>query len=407
MKHIYIVLIVLIFIGNKSFAQLSVVNRKGTIISVDSSKWTLSGTDIFNKNTGNVGIGNSLPTYKLDLTGKLRVTDSFVSNTARIITLNSGTAGDSIVTVDPSSGVLKRRSFSNLLQANNGISKSGDTTQLGGSLTKATIITTSATNTLAIQNLQSGVAADSIVTIDNSTGVLKRRSFPNLLQASNGLTRINDSTQLGGSLTKATNITTTSTNTLAISGLQSGTINDSVVMLIPSTNALRRVSPNTIVREPWNKIGGTTPSTLNSDSVYVIGNVSIGRSTNNAKLDVAGTIRADSTIAAPNYTSTIQSTATGSAYTWNLNNGANTVWTLAAGTNTLTINNAKAGMYGLIRLVNSGTSTLTFASGATANKVINGGGGVALLTQTASAVDILTFFYDGSVFWWTIGNNYN
>ena len=259
-------------------AQVTVVNKKGTIISIDSSKWNLSGTNLINKNTGNVGIGNPSPSYKLDVTGKLRVSDSLVVNTARISTLNSGSTNDSIVVADATTGILKR------------------------------------------------------------------------------------------------------------------------------------VNPAAIIREPWNKIGGTSPSTQNSDSIYILGNVGIGKNpstSSSIKLDVSGRINADSTISAPNYTSTIQSSASGSSYTWNLNSGANTVWTLAAGSNTLTITNAKAGMYGLIRLINSGTSTLTFASGSASNKVINGGGGVALLTQTASAVDILTFFYDGSVFWWTIGNNYN
>jgi len=399
MKYIFSLFLLMYTIG-AAFAQVSVVNRKGTLISFDSSKWTLSGTNIFNKNTGNVGIGNTNPTYKLDVTGKVRLTDSLVANTARIITLNSGSATDSIVTVDPTTGILRRRSFSNIDRANNGVSKSGDTTQLGGALTKATTVTTTATNTLAVAGLQSGLAADSLVTIDNSTGVLKRRSYSNILQANNGISKNGDTTQLGGSLNKATTITTTATNTLAVSGLQSGTANDSVVMTNATSGVLRRVSPNTIVREPWNVIGGTTPSTSNTDNVYMTGNVSIGKSTNAAQLDVKGRISADSTIAALNYTSTVQ-TITG---TWNLNLGANAVWTLAAGANTLTISNAKAGMYGLIRLINSGTSTITLPSGS---RVINGGAGAVTLTQTASAVDILTFFYDGTNYWWTVGNNYN
>jgi hypothetical protein len=62
-------------------AQQVVVNQKGTKTTIDSSKWTLSGTNIFNKNSGNVGIGNPLPTYKLDVTGKVRITDSLIVNT--------------------------------------------------------------------------------------------------------------------------------------------------------------------------------------------------------------------------------------------------------------------------------------------------------------------------------------
>lgn len=267
MKYIFSLFLLIYTIGT-AIAQVSVVNRKGTLITLDSSKWTLSGTNIYNKNTGNVGIGNTNPTYKLDISGKVRLTDSLVANTARIITLPAATVNDSLVMADASTGLLER------------------------------------------------------------------------------------------------------------------------------------ISPNRIVREPWNIIGGTTPSTSNTDNVYMTGNVSIGKSTNTAQLDVRGRINADSTIAAPNYTSTVQ-TITG---TWNLNLGANAVWSLSAGANTLTISNAKAGMYGLIRLINSGTSTITLPSGS---KVINGGAGAVTLTQTASAVDILTFFYDGTNYWWTVGNNYN
>lgn len=146
---------------------------------------------------------------------------------------------------------------------------------------------------------------------------------------------------------------------------------------------------------------------INANNIYNknTGNVGVGKLSPTFKLDISGRVNADSTIAAPNYTSKVQSTATGSSYTWNLDLGANTAWTLSAGTNSLTISNAKAGMYGLIRIINSGTSTLTFASGT--HKVINGGAGVILLTQTASAVDILTFYYDGATYWWTYGNNYN
>ncbi|MDI9318971.1 MAG: hypothetical protein QM530_00720 [Phycisphaerales bacterium] len=273
MKHVKITILFLFLLG-KLNAQVSIVNQKGTVLSVDSSKWGLSSPvsagNIFNKNTGNVGIGNTTPTYKLDVTGKIRATDSLVVNTGRIITLNSGSVSDSIVMVDPSTGVLKR------------------------------------------------------------------------------------------------------------------------------------ASPNAIVREPWNIIGSPplTPSTSNTDNVYITGNVSIGKSTNTAQLDVKGRVSADSTISAPNYTSPVQ-TISG---TWNLNLGVYAVWTLAT-TNTLTITNPKAGMCGLIRLINAGVGcVINLPSNS---KVVNGGLGKVNLTQTAGAVDILAFYYDGTNYYWTIGNNYN
>jgi hypothetical protein len=146
-----------------TMAQQSVVNKKGTITSIDSSKWTASGADIFSKNTGNVGLGNPSPTYKLDITGKLRLTDSLVTNTGRVVTLNSGTINDSLVVADPTTGVLKRisRTRLNIVDtANNGLSKVADTVQLGGTLTKATTITQGSNKLVFTSSIVDGFAVD-------------------------------------------------------------------------------------------------------------------------------------------------------------------------------------------------------------------------------------------------------
>lgn len=60
--------------------------------------------------------------------------------------------------------------------------------------------------------------------------------------AINGLTKTSKNVSLGGSLTGATTITTTNTNTLAVAGLQSGTISDSIVVVNASTGVMRRIS---------------------------------------------------------------------------------------------------------------------------------------------------------------------
>lgn len=60
--------------------------------------------------------------------------------------------------------------------ASNGLTKTGQNVALGGSLTGATTITTTGSNTLAIGGLQGGTAADSIVVSDATTGVLRRRA---------------------------------------------------------------------------------------------------------------------------------------------------------------------------------------------------------------------------------------
>jgi len=59
-------------------------------------------------------------------------------------------------------------------RAVNGITKTGDSVKLGGTLIETTTIATSATEFLRITGLQSGSRADSVVMINNATGQLKK-----------------------------------------------------------------------------------------------------------------------------------------------------------------------------------------------------------------------------------------
>ena len=62
------------------FAQEPVVDSKGSIINDLQSKWTLNGTDVYNKNTGNVGVNVNVvdtPLVKLHVNGTMRI-DSFL-----------------------------------------------------------------------------------------------------------------------------------------------------------------------------------------------------------------------------------------------------------------------------------------------------------------------------------------
>jgi hypothetical protein len=211
MKIIVLSLIIVMSSFIEVLAQIAVINKKGTITSIDTTLWEKSGVNILNKNTGNVGVGNPSPTYKLDVTGKLRLTDSLVTNTARIISLNSGTINDSLVVADPATGVLKRisRTRLNIVDtANNGITKVFDTVQLGGILTKATTITTTATNTLSISGLSGGAPSDSLVSIVGSSGVLKRIEQNKPIVIKTTTTQANSTTTL-------TTINTLSFNTVA------------------------------------------------------------------------------------------------------------------------------------------------------------------------------------------------
>jgi hypothetical protein len=97
--------------------------------------------------------------------------------------------------------------------------------------------------------------------------------------ANNGLTLSNGNLQLGGSLTMPTTITTSSTNTLSIKGLQSGDSSDSIVVINPTTGVLRMISSISTVRkvQVYTATSGqttfTTPYNITStDKVQVFRN---------------------------------------------------------------------------------------------------------------------------------------
>ncbi|MBK7956807.1 MAG: hypothetical protein IPK03_01005 [Bacteroidetes bacterium] len=267
------------------------------------------------------------------LTGATTITTTG-ANTLAVSGLQSGTGADSILVADASTGVMRRRSPETILSgattnnlsysgntltsnvngvssavnlfladsttASNGLNLVGKDVRMGGALTSATTITTTGANTLAVSGLQSGTGAESILVADASTGVMRRRSPETILSgattnnlsysgntltsnvngvssavnlfladsttASNGLNLVGKDVRMGGALTGATTITTTGANTLAVSGLQSGTGADSVLVADATTGVIRRVSPSTI-------LSGSTTNVLSSNGNITTSNV--------------------------------------------------------------------------------------------------------------------------------------
>ena len=111
MKKLF--LFIFLFFSIYSFTQeIEVIDKKGTIKTIDNSKWTLSGTDIYNKNTGNVGIGTSAPNNLLEIKGitnstisGLRLTGlgSVIPTAPLSNVLSVDTNGDVVVTTNPAS----------------------------------------------------------------------------------------------------------------------------------------------------------------------------------------------------------------------------------------------------------------------------------------------------------------
>ncbi|MBL7813863.1 MAG: hypothetical protein JNL70_02570 [Saprospiraceae bacterium] len=192
--------------------------------------------------TGEVGIGTSSPT------NKLTVEDA--ADPLKLVGLQTAAMTDSLLTINPVTGVVRKITIDSVasrgIVAENGINKQGNTVRLGGALNRSTTITTDATNTLNVAGLQGATANDSVVMSDATTGALRRMKLSdvgaNSVTANNALTKTGNNIQFGGALVQATSVGTSGTNTLAITGLQGGSANDSVIVQNASTGVLNKMT---------------------------------------------------------------------------------------------------------------------------------------------------------------------
>ena len=91
---------------------------------------------------------------------------------------------------------------------------------------------------------------------------------------------------------------------------------------------------------------------------------------------------------------------------WDYSLGHNAFVTLA-GNRTLSITNMSNGGYGTLMVMQDASGGRTLSLGVLPNnKVVSGGTGSVILTSASNAIDILTFFYEGSYFYWNIENNF-
>ncbi len=97
--------------------------------------------------------------------------------------------------------------------------------------------------------------------------------------------------------------------------------------------------------------------------------------------------------------------------TWDVSGTSTNYEATLTGNTTLDLTNVRNGDYGSI-IVNQdgvGSHTLSFGTvngvGGT-HRVVNGGAGAPTLTSNPNAIDILSFTYNGSVMYWTVGNDY-
>ena len=101
----------------------------------------------------------------------------------------------------------------------------------------------------------------------------------------------------------------------------------------------------------------------------------------------------------------------GATINWNISGQSTNYRSTLTASTILNLTNVRNGDYGTIILTQDGVGGRTIAlnnvNGSSGiHKVANGGGGSIVLTSTANATDILTFTYNGSTMFWTVGNDY-
>ncbi len=138
-------------------------------------------------------------------------------------------------------------------------------------------------------------------------------------------------------------------------------------------------------------------------------NLEFRNSLTNADINIytsgTGKVVANTTVTAPQFASTVQTLTDGATITFNANNGSNAAVTLA-GNRTLAFSNVVAGSYYTLIVIQDATGGRTLTLPAN-SKVIGGGSGAVTLSSTASSVDLITFYYDGTIYYVTYGTNYN
>lgn len=94
----------------------------------------------------------------------------------------------------------------------------------------------------------------------------------------------------------------------------------------------------------------------------------------------------------------------GSTITWKVNSNYNATVTLA-GSRTLAIAGARVGAYGTIKIIQGGAGSYTLAL-PSGSKVANAGAGVITLSTAAGAIDVASFYYDGTNYFWTLSTDF-
>jgi hypothetical protein len=139
---------------------------------------------------------------------------------------------------------------------------------------------------------------------------------------------------------------------------------------------------------------------VTASNTIQLGNTSVTDVKTNGALTAAS-------INAPIYASTPQALADGSTVVWNPLLGLNASVTLGGNRNLTFLSTPIVGSYGTLVVTQDGTGNRTLNLPSAANKVLGSTSTTTIALSTAAgAKDIVNFYYDGTNYFWNVGQGY-
>ena len=361
MKKFYIILL-LLSIAGLTRAQV-VITSKGTRVTIDSSKWVIAGNNIYNKNSGNVGIGTSNPLAQLHTTG-----------TVRFAGIGTNTTNTNILTTD-ANGEVTTRTFASLFAGNaitsmNGLTGSVQTFTTGTSGTSFNISSTGTTHTFNLPTASStnsgALSSANWTTFNNKIGTVTATTTAAVTTSTTTVTINNtaaywNANQLQG---KAVSSTAPTSGQLLIWNGTSWT---------PTTNTVSNTSSSNTLSTTVNGVTGSSVNIINSNTftqngtnqlVSTVNGIASTALTVNTGGDVTGNLNA-TVVSKINGTTlgTLTGASNGQVLTWNGSAWApaNATTTISGVSNTSSSNALTTTVNGVtgqsVNIINSNTFT--------------------------------------------------
>jgi hypothetical protein len=213
-------------------------------------------------------------------------------------------------------------------------------------------------------------------------------------------------TALGSNALSSSNLTSTATYLVGVGALAlwnntSGQNNTAVGSYALSTNTTG--NNNTALGQ------GADVTSNNLSNATAIGYDAKVSASNTIQLGNTSVtnVKTSGAITAPIYASTPQTLTDAATISWNPANGLNANVTLG-GNRTLSFSAAPAsGSYGTLVVTQDATGGRTLTLPSVTNKVLGSSSTTTIaLSTTANAIDIVNFYYDGSNYFWNVGQGY-